>query len=95
MYLGQMFIVGVQVNAVLAFFNLLPLPPLDGSGILTGLLPPVAAARYQQFGRYGFAVLLALIFLPQFVHGFPDVIHFLVVWPVHWLMDSLLPILGA
>ena len=94
-FVGQMFLVGVQVNAVLAFFNLLPLPPLDGSGILTGLLPPAAAARYQQFGRYGFAILLALIFLPQFVRGFPDIIGLLVVWPVHWLMDSLLPALGA
>ncbi len=94
MYIGQMFLVGVQVNAVLAFFNLLPLPPLDGSGIVTGLLPQRLALRYQQFNRYGFAILLALIFLPQFIHGFPDIIGTLVVWPVHWLMDSLLPMLG-
>ncbi|CAO0820815.1 hypothetical protein DFAR_1920004 [Desulfarculales bacterium] len=86
-YLGQMFILGVQVNLILAMFNLLPLPPLDGSGIITGLLPLEAAMRYQELKRYGFALLLALMFLPQFVHGFPDIIGMLAVWPARELMN--------
>jgi Zn-dependent protease len=91
-YLGQMFILGVQVNLILAMFNLLPLPLLDGSGIVTGLLPLRAAMRYQDMKRYGFALLLALIFLPQVIHGFPDLIGLLVVWPARELMDLLLPL---
>jgi Zn-dependent protease len=91
-YLGQAIIIGVQVNTILACFNLLPLPPLDGSGILLGLLPLPMAARYQAFGRYGFAILLGLIFLPQVISGFPDVIGTLVVWPARQIMAALLPL---
>lgn len=52
----------VQVNIALAIFNLLPVPPLDGSGILFSLLPH-RFARLQQFlQRYGFFVLIILIY---------------------------------
>lgn len=90
-YLAEVLMVGVQVNAVLAFFNLLPLPPLDGSGVLMGLLPPRAAATYQSFSRYGFAILMALIFLPQVVRGFPNLLGLLVVGPASLVAAWLLP----
>ncbi len=51
---------GVFVNLVLGAFNLLPVPPLDGSNIVAGLLPRRTAYRYLSFGRYGIFVLLAL-----------------------------------
>lgn len=82
---------GVWINGVLAFFNLIPLPPLDGSGILMGFLPPRAAMRYQAFGRYGFMILLALLFLPGMIPGFPDLIHTFVVYPASALIEFLLP----
>ncbi len=91
MYLGELFILGVQVNVVFAFFNLVPLPPLDGSGIVTGLLPPEAAMRYQRVGRYGIVILLALIVLPSWWPGFPDLIGALVVGPAQALANLLLP----
>ena len=53
---------GVFLNVGLAVFNLLPIPPLDGSGILSGLLPPHLARQYDEIGRYGFVILLILIF---------------------------------
>ena len=53
---------GVFLNMGLAVFNLLPIPPLDGSGILSGLLPPHLARQYDEIGRYGFVILLVLIF---------------------------------
>jgi Zn-dependent protease len=90
-YLAEVLIVGVQVNVVLAFFNLLPLPPLDGSGVLMGLLPVRAAASYQAFSRYGFAILMALIFLPQVVRGFPNLLGMLVVGPAGLVTAWLLP----
>jgi Zn-dependent protease len=51
----------VSINISLAFFNLIPIPPLDGSGVLAGLLPARAAAQYAQIQRYGFLILMALI----------------------------------
>ena len=51
---------GVYINAALALFNLLPIPPLDGSNILAFFLPPQARARYMSVGRYGLLVVLVL-----------------------------------
>lgn len=51
---------GVTVNIALGVFNLLPVPPLDGSNVLAGFLPPHLAMRYQAFGRWGFLLLLVL-----------------------------------
>jgi Zn-dependent protease len=89
--LAQMIMTGVTVNVILAFFNLIPLPPLDGSGILTGLLSPRAAMRYQQINRWGFMILLALIFLPRWLPGMPDIIGYLVLYPAHSMLNLLLP----
>jgi Zn-dependent protease len=52
---------GVLFNLVLAFFNLIPIPPLDGSHVVKYLLPPAWALRYQQVGRYGIALLFVLL----------------------------------
>ena len=50
----------VEVNRLLAFFNLIPVPPLDGGNVMLGLLPPRAAAMYVNLRRYGFLILYAL-----------------------------------
>ncbi|MEX0909069.1 MAG: site-2 protease family protein, partial [Gemmatimonadaceae bacterium] len=50
--LQLMLIYGILINLVLAFFNLIPIPPLDGSHVVKYLLPPAWALRYEQFGRY-------------------------------------------
>ena len=54
-------VAGITINLVLALINLLPIPPLDGSRILTGLLPDYWAWRYNQLERYGFLILLLLL----------------------------------
>jgi len=50
----------VEINLLLAFFNLIPVPPLDGGNVMLGLLPPRAAAVYAQLRQYGFLLLYAL-----------------------------------
>ena len=74
---------GVLVNLGLGLFNLLPIPPLDGSNILAGLLPPHLAQAYMQNSKYGFIILI-ILFLTGAVHK--------VIVPVLYTMASwLLP----
>lgn len=53
--------IGIWINFTLGWFNLIPVPPLDGSHILAGLLPPALARQYHQIGRYGIIVVLILL----------------------------------
>lgn len=53
--------VAIQLNIWLAVFNMLPLPPLDGSRVLAGLLPARYAYKYLQIERYGMIILLLLV----------------------------------
>ena len=52
---------GVFINIVLGWFNMLPIPPLDGSKVVAFLLSPENAARYLSIERYGFVVLIVFI----------------------------------
>jgi Zn-dependent protease len=70
---------GVFLNLILAFFNLLPIPPLDGSHVVQHLLPQELARRYRRVGRYGILVLMAVVFLVPGALG-------VVLAPVEWLM---------
>ncbi len=54
-------IAGISINLVLALINLLPIPPLDGSRILTGFLSPKWAWRYSKLERFGLIFMLALL----------------------------------
>ena len=55
-------VAGISINLVLALINLLPIPPLDGSRILTGILPSYWAWQYNRLERYGFILLLVLLY---------------------------------
>jgi Zn-dependent protease len=52
---------GVKINIILAMFNLIPIPPLDGSHVLAYLLPYPLSVRYRQFARYGIVIIFFLI----------------------------------
>ena len=61
--LQAMFTIGVMLNFGLIVFNLLPIPPLDGSHVMKYLLPRPLAIRYVRFARYGMLVLMLLLFM--------------------------------
>ncbi|MCY3545632.1 MAG: site-2 protease family protein [Gemmatimonadetes bacterium] len=59
--MAQIFTYGIFINLILAYFNLIPVPPLDGSHVLYHLLPPAAGARYRAAGRYGVTLLFLTV----------------------------------
>ncbi|MBN2125457.1 MAG: site-2 protease family protein [Deltaproteobacteria bacterium] len=56
------------MNVGLGLFNLLPIPPLDGSHVLENLLPPRASRKYREWSRYGSFFLIGVILLDNFAH---------------------------
>ena len=72
---------GVSINIVLMVLNLLPLPPLDGGRVAVSLLPHNLARSFAQLERYGFIILIVLLFtgiLSQILGPFIDAAHYLI-----------------
>jgi Zn-dependent protease len=78
--LSQAAYLGLFLNLILAFFNLIPIPPLDGSHVVFHLLPRDLAVRYREVGRYGIGILMLLVFV--FPRGFDVLLR-----PVQFLMS--------
>jgi Zn-dependent protease len=77
---------GIFINLLLAVFNLLPIPPLDGSRVISALLPNPLAYKYNQLERYGFVILIGLMFVGGFSY---------IVWPIVGLALSSLSALSG
>jgi Zn-dependent protease len=77
----------IMINLILLFFNLIPIPPLDGYKILTGILPYEMAYQLRPLEQYGFLILLVAIFVLPRV-GI-DVLGFLVIQPTFALYSLL------
>ncbi|MEQ1499634.1 MAG: site-2 protease family protein [Novosphingobium sp.] len=85
----------ILINVFLALFNLLPIPPFDGSHIMEGLLPESAAQAYGNLRKYGFLLVIVLIVvLPQLIPSF-DPVGYLIGAPVNWLTGQYLGLVGA
>jgi len=74
-FLMQMFLGGVYLNVGLAVFNLIPIPPLDGSHVLASLLPEDMADGYRRVGFLGILLILFLMRVPAFNAAFGYVLN--------------------
>ena len=84
----------ILINIFLALFNLLPIPPFDGSHIVEGLLPPRAALVYEKMRPFGFPLIfLLLLVIPYF---FPQlgIVERVVGPPVEWAEARFLELAG-
>jgi Zn-dependent protease len=78
--LQRMMYIGMFVNTALAFFNLIPIPPLDGSHVLKHMLPPALGMQYRQLYVLGIIPIMLIVWLlPGVVDAF--------LWPQRALMS--------
>ena len=73
----EMFAGGITLNIMLAVFNMLPIPPLDGSHVLASLLPDELSVKYRRIGFAGILFLLILMRWEPFSRSFASMIHVL------------------
>ena len=95
---GNALLLSIELNLILAIFNMLPLPPLDGSKVIAAFLPEPLMRPYLRFGRYGMTVLLLLVFVVPLLAARAgirfDLFGWLVIGPADTLMRALLSLIG-
>ncbi|ANE55389.1 site-2 protease family protein [Methylomonas sp. DH-1] len=79
-------VAGISINLVLALINMLPIPPLDGSRILSGMLPHYWAWQYNRLERFGFVILLILLAT--------DVLKYILAYPLYFAQQLFFSLAG-
>jgi Zn-dependent protease len=97
-FVGNLLLQSAQLNVLLAVFNMLPIPPLDGGKVLAALLPGRAMRSYLHLERYGMLLLLLLLFILPMLSARSglnlNIFGYLVTGPADFLTRSLLRIVG-
>ena len=83
--LGRMLALGIRLNFVLVVFNLIPVPPLDGSHVLYHFLPPHVGMKYRELGFRGIGIVFLLTFF------LPGLLRF----PVDWLFGQAMSLVNV
>ncbi len=79
----------IAINLFLAVFNMIPIPPFDGSKVLAGFLPPVIAEKFRRLDRYALPfMMILLVVLPQIAPS-ANIIARVVVPPVTWMFSVI------
>jgi Zn-dependent protease len=86
--LQRMLYYGMYLNLILAFFNLIPIPPLDGSHVFYHMLPPGAGLKYRRLQALGFLPILIVAWM------FPGALR-LLLWPALKLMGAGWSLVGG
>jgi len=84
----------IQINIFLALFNMLPIPPFDGSHIVEGLLPHRAARAYARIRPLGFPLLLLVLVVIPWLFPQWGIIERVVLPPVEWLIGQYMGLAG-
>lgn len=79
-------IAGISINLSLALLNLIPIPPLDGSRVVTAFLSPNVAWQYNQLERYGFVILLVLLYT--------NILSTILAYPLYYAQNLFMSIAG-
>ncbi|WP_156840366.1 site-2 protease family protein [Novosphingobium aquimarinum] len=80
----------IVINLFLALFNLLPIPPFDGSHIVEGLLPPHLARSYAKLRPFGFPLLFVLLLVIPYLFPSLGIVENVVVPPVEWAREKFM-----